>query len=591
METKELLKKINAGGPLFRQAKVEQAAIDEEARTVKLSFSSEEPYERWFGMEVLGHNDGEIDMSFIASGSAPFLLNHDPERQIGVIEKAWIDKDKKGRAVVRFSKNPAAEEVFQDIRDGIRKNISVGYEVNSMVQISGREDEKSFRVDAWTPLEASSVSIPADRTVGIGRNSTNNNPIKRKSKMENNNDVISKNAVREILALGNHRGGDFRKDAEKAIAEGWDVERFRSHIYGIMDRQADVSSIDADPNMFGRNGSGPATPLVDAILAQIPGSADSYEAGKAVEASQELSRRFNKKPQGLLIPIGNRRTLETGVGSTGGYLVQETIRGDQLIDYLHNASLVQQFGATVLSDLQGDVSLPRVDGTATAYYLGESEETTDSNQSFGQLRMTPHTIGARTEISRRTMLQSSIAMENFVRQDLSKLLAVTMDQAAISGLGASGQPRGILNVPGVGSVTLNATNTPDWGDIVDLESAVAVDNALMGNLAYMTNATIAGNMKKTAKDAGSGLFLAEGGNTAKGTTSTNGYPLGVTNQVPAKYILFGNWSDLVIGMWGIIDLIVDPYSDSKKGQVNLTAFLDFDIAIRHPESFAVGFKS
>ncbi len=135
MSTSDVVKKINAQGMQHRSAVVTKAGIDEKERTVKIALSSEEPYERWFGMEILGHKDSEIDMSFIGSGSAPFLDSHDSSRQIGVIEKAWIDQDKKCRAVVRFSKNPAAEEVFQDILDGIRKNISVGYEVNSMILI------------------------------------------------------------------------------------------------------------------------------------------------------------------------------------------------------------------------------------------------------------------------------------------------------------------------------------------------------------------------------------------------------------------------------------------------------------------------
>ena len=591
METSELVKQINSQGPSYRNARITREAISEERRTANIAFSSEEPYRRYFGTEILGHKTGEVDLSFMASGTAPFLDGHDPGKQIGVIEKAWIDQDHKGRAIIRFSKNQAADEVFQDIIDGIRQNVSVGYDVESMKLISeDAEGGKTYRVDRWQPLEASCVAIPADRTVGVGRADSGENNELKKSKVHimSENKTMSIEAVNEILALGEHKDGRFRNDAREAIKKGWAVDKFRAFVLDELDKQPEAEVPNLDPNMFGfQNGNkAPETFIADAIIAQLPGGEKAYNAGLALERSQELSRSFGKKPQGVFIPLGNlqTRTLQTDLGSAGGYLVQEQLLPDQLVEVLRNASMVQLLGATVIPGLVGDVSIPRQSGTATAYYVTESGDVTESDQSFEQIRMTPHTIGARTTVSRRTLLQSSIAIEQFVRADLMTLLGTEMDAAAINGSGAAGQPLGILQTTGIGSVTLNAASAPDWGDIVDLESAIATDNALMGNLAYLTNSTIAGNLKQTAKDAGSGLFLAEDG-------KANGYTVGVTNNVPAKHILFGNWKDLIVGMWGVLDVIVDPYTDSSKGQLNITAFLDFDIAVRHPESFADGYTA
>lgn len=597
MKTSDLVKQINSQGPLHRNARITRDAISTERRTVNIAFSSEDPYQRYFGMEILGHKTGEVDMSFMASGSAPFLDGHDPGKQIGVIEKAWIGQDRKGRATIRFSKNQAANEVFQDIVDGIRKNISVGYDVKSMKLISeDAEGGKTYRVNRWQPLEASSVAIPADMSVGVGRaDSDQNNEFKKQPVTGERFQVMEKQknmsieAVSEILALGEHRKGRFREAARDAIKNGWAVDKFRAYVLEKLDNEPEsISEVNLDPNLFGfqKDNRAPETPIADAILAQLPGGSKAHNAGAALEKSQELSRAFGKKAQGVFVPLGSRqtRTLQTDTGSAGGYTVAEQLLPEQLVEVLRNASMVLSLGATVLNGLVGDVSIPRQSGTATAYYVAENGDVAASDQSFEQIRMTPHTIGARTTVSRRTLLQSSLAIEQFVRADLMSLLGTEMDAAAINGSGASGQPLGILNTTGIGSVTLNATNTPDWGDIVDLETAIATDNALAGRLAYLTNSTISGAMKKTAKDAGSGLFLIEKG-------QANGYPVGVSNNVPTKHILFGNWKDLVIGMWGVLDVIVDPYSDSAKGQLNVTAFLDFDIAIRHPESFADGYAA
>ena len=149
---------------------------DKDKRTVDIAFSSEEPYQRSFGMEILSHKSTDVKMDFLNSGNAPLLLDHDATKQIGVIENATISEaDKVGRATVRFGKSNLADEVFQDIVDGIRKNISVGYEITNMEKMETKDDEDldSYRV-AWTPLEVSSVSIPADTSVGVGRSRQEN---------------------------------------------------------------------------------------------------------------------------------------------------------------------------------------------------------------------------------------------------------------------------------------------------------------------------------------------------------------------------------------------------------------------------------
>ena len=155
-------------GTLHRAATFERASVDEQARTVELAFSSEAPVARWFGAEVLDHSPASIRMDRIRN-SGPVLLDHDTSRHIGVVQSVEIGQDRVGRAVVRFGKSAAAQEAFQDVVDGIRQHISVGYRVHKMVLERKEEDEETCRATDWEPLEISLVAVPADATVGVGR--------------------------------------------------------------------------------------------------------------------------------------------------------------------------------------------------------------------------------------------------------------------------------------------------------------------------------------------------------------------------------------------------------------------------------------
>jgi HK97 family phage major capsid protein len=160
---------------LHRSFNVDKSNIDIKNRTVQIALSSEEPYERWFGIEILGHDSANVDLSRLKNG-APLLAEHDTTKQIGIIDEVSLDKDKVLRCIVRFSKNPLAQEYFQDVCDGIRTKVSVGYIVNSMIKISEKYNEETnenletYLVDSWQPYEGSFVSVPADDSVGVGRN-------------------------------------------------------------------------------------------------------------------------------------------------------------------------------------------------------------------------------------------------------------------------------------------------------------------------------------------------------------------------------------------------------------------------------------
>lgn len=152
----------------FLTFELDRAGVDQKARTVPLSFSSEIPVERWFGSEILDHSPSAVRLGRLNNGGA-LLMDHDRNDQIGVVESAKIDKDRKGRAIVRFGKSARAEEIFQDVLDGIRRLVSVGYRIHKTETETKSGGVESVRVVDWEPFEISIVSIPADDSVGVGR--------------------------------------------------------------------------------------------------------------------------------------------------------------------------------------------------------------------------------------------------------------------------------------------------------------------------------------------------------------------------------------------------------------------------------------
>lgn len=322
--------------------------------------------------------------------------------------------------------------------------------------------------------------------------------------------------------------------------------------------------------------------------------------GLELEMHQEAEKEARESGimlQGVGIPssILNLKQPEkrdiTTTAAQGGYNIQTDVVG--FVEALRNNMVVTGLGATVLTGLVGNVQIPRQATAASGTWEGENDANAESSQTFEPISLTPHRVGTYTDVSKLLMMQAAnISVENFVKNDLETAVRLAIDLAAINGSGSSNQPTGILNTSGIGSVA-GGTNgaAPDWEDIVDLESEVAVDNADVGKLAYLTNPKVRGKLKKTALDAGSGLFV-----WPANSKELNGYPAAVSTQVPSNLtkgtgtslsaIIFGDFSSLIIGQWGGLDMIVDPYTQATSSLVRIIINSWWDVGVRHAESFA-----
>ena len=575
-----------------RSMALDASPIDEDKRTVKIAVSSEEPVARSFGNEILEHSSDAVDLSFLASGRAPLLLDHDPEKQIGVIESVDLDDSaRRLRATVRFGRGALAKEAFDDVLDGIRANISVGYSISKMEREA--RDSDNYIAKSWRPMEASLVSIPADVTVGVGRSSEQPTEPEIVTYVEDSNmsevdiaaveaqarQAASKNAA-QILELGQRHGQT--ELAQKAIADGTPIEEFRGIVLEAVgsERALEAQEIGLTKEETKRFS------LVRAIHALAnPTDRRAQEAAAfEFEASRAASDQYGRAAQGIMLPaevLGNwKRDLNS---SDEAELFTDDFRGGDFIDVLRNASSVMQAGATMLSGLSGDVKIPKKTAAATAGWIAtEGGAASESEMTVGQVSMTPKTLGAFTDVTRQLLIQSSLDVEALIRDDLTSAIALTIDAAGLEGAGTSGAPTGVLNTSGVNTVTAFAAANPTFAEVVTLETAVAEDNALLGNLAYILPASMYGALKTTEKATGTAQFVVEPGGTM------NGYRGIVSNQATAGNLYFGNFSDLLIGMFGGLDIVVDPYTASTTGTIRVVALQSVDVAVRHAVSFCFG---
>lgn len=616
-----MMKNPTATDKFFRtvqfRAPAKPAEGEEDDRRVEIAVSSELPVERYFGTEVLVHDAKAIRLDFMKSGAAPLLLDHDHSKQIGVIESARLDDDKVVRAVVRFSKSALGEEILQDVRDGIRSNVSVGYMIE---KIERDEKETLVRVVQWYPFEASIVSVPADSTVGVGReleviahinpvgNEERNMPDENPAPVQTgaNTGVVQWTAderakavkdVREeaasIYELGQRH--QMQEKAAEFVRDGKTLSEFRGYVLENMgkDKRAlqsfDIGLTQGETRKFSiARLAAAANP--NATKGERESAAFEIEA---VQAASEVASRAGVKTRGMQIPaevlrewlpphMFGRQYAERVINFVNdAALVPEDYRPGSFIDVLRNSSSVMNAGATMLPGLVGTVDIPKkLTASAAAWVATEGGNAAESEPTFGNVTMTPRDLAVYTDITRRARQNMVPAIEAIIRQDIVMAIALGLDLAAIEGPGTGGAPTGVRNVVGINKPTAFVGANPTYAEVVALETMVADDNALQGNLAYILRTNMRGALKTAEKFASTGQTVWEPGNTLNGHTAV------VSNQIVDGNLYFGNWSDVLVGMWSTLDLQFDYAALALSGGLRIIAFQTADVAVRRAESFA-----
>ncbi len=596
----------------------EDRFIDEETRMVRVGVSSEEPVERSFGKEVIDHSRESMNLEFLNSGRAPLLVGHDMNDQVGVVERVELDEEaRRLRAIVRFGKSQRASEIFDDVRDGIRMNISVGYRIDGRVERENDPDDY-VRV-AVTPMEISLVPVPADASqqVGVGRSVSEplqpsvTQEIKMTDTTENQGidlDAVKAEAVRtarkndsEILAIAaKHNKRDL---GETAIRDGLSVDQFRG---ALLDVIGDDKPLDAPANVI----DAPVKEtrkysLGRMVKAQATG--DWREAGLEREINDEITRQVGRSAEGVYVPDfawSQRGALATAAtGGSGSEVVFDDFvptehRGDMFIEALRARQVLGGLGTTYLSGLTGRIKMPKLATGANAAFVEELADVGDGAGTDGGVTLQPRTMGAFVEMSRLLVMESVPAIEQIIRNDLLASAADRTEFYAINGSGSGGQPTGILNTSGINNLDISSGTDVDaltWADIIALVKLVEEDNGIVNSAAagFLSHPAVKAKLASTAKVSSTDSVQI----LDAPWTELYGQPIEFTSNVPttldpgdggndASALIYGDFSQLMIAQFGAPSILIDPYSNSKSGTIRMVLHAELDVGVRSAVSFA-----
>ena len=532
--------------------------------------------------EILDHSPEAVDLS---RSPLPVIESHDLSKTPVAIAEGLRLVGGKLRATIRFGSSQRAKELFDDVKNGIIRNLSVGYQVFEHEP----QPDGTLIARRWQPFEASLVSVPADIGAGFFRSKNMDTQIALTGSAAEAARA-ERERVSAIMDLATRH--NLRELGDRAVHGGTSLAEFRGV---VLDRVGTKPlSVEAEIGMSSKEAQ--RYSICRAILSQL--APDKYSAGLEREVSQQMAREAGRDPRGLWVPMSVARrdlTTSTATGTAkAGNTVATDLLGDQLIDVLRNKMVLNELGATFLTGLRGNVAIPRKTTASSVYWVAENTAPTESTNApaFDQVTMTPKTLGGYVDLSRRLLLQSSVDVEALVRNDLATTIANAMDGAAIAGSGTN-RPTGVLNTSGIGSVTLGTNGgAPTWSMVTNLIREVAIDNALNGPAAFLTTAQTVAKLMTTPRQS-TGV---EGNFILGADASLLGYRVIASQAVPSNLtkgsgsnlsaMMFGVWSDLIVGQWSGIDLLVDPYTGSNAGTVRIVAFHDCDFALRHPESIA-----
>lgn len=603
-------------GCQIRAAELEKSTIDHENRTVEVAISSEMPVMRWFGNEILSHDTEAVNLARLSDGGA-VLLDHDPTSLIGVVEDVSLGEDRRLRGKLRFGHSQRAEEAWRDVKDGIRTKISVGYSIDKYDthRAEKKGDPDTVIATRWTPMEVSFVSIPADTTVGVGR-SEEPHPmgIPPTTFEEVRMDIITNSPTaddqRAESQVSLWEAVQLRSQAEKlgfvnTVDEMIQAGKAMPDIRSELLRLASTKPLPAGPPVVEMSRKEKREySYARAILAELNQKEGiSGQRGFESEVSDSIEKSLPADYQrqgGLFIPLQIRTagSQMDSITSTAGTETKFTAYGGELIELLRNYCTVIKRGAKVLTGLQGPVTFPKLAADATVYWVAENpgSDMTATAPTFGTVTLTAKTLACAVPFSRQLLAQSVISIEDEVRRNIAAGHALAIDKAALHGTGASNQPTGIYKTTSVNTKAMGGA--PTFAKLQDMITEVAKDNALMGSLGWLTTPGMAGKLAQTLAESSAGSDHIWTGDYENGRV--NGYSAIATNQVSAVMttlevtggsehgIIFGNWADLMIGMWGpALELIVDPYVYKKQQLIEVASFAMCDIKLRHPESFCV----
>lgn len=598
--------------------------------------------------EILSHQPGSARLERIIT-AGPLLFNHDKNDLLGVVEKAWIGADRRGYCTVRFGSDERGDWAMKQYQDRILKNVSFFYRVYAYRELADGTylavSWEPYEISLVTipaditvgqgrsaASEAMDVEIHAPQSnPADADNNEGNEMFKRKHIKQDaaetarsagggaivvDHAAIEQARVTEIDAMcRQHQISDDTRN--HMINLKAPIEMARGIVLNaVLARSNGAASLGGEPNPDMTEKEKAKYSLVRAINAAMKermGETSAWKsAGFEREVSQEIAKKSGKETAGLFMPTNLRfyagrsadYSVGTGAGlsanSGGSNLVATQLLAGSFIEMLRNKARVLSLGAQMLSGLVGNVDIPRQKSAGATYWIGEGGSLPQAGAQFDKISLSPKHIGAISVITRNMLQQSTPDIEMMVRADMLATIALGVDSAVLYGSGSAFQPLGVANQGGIGSIVGGANGSVlTLDDLIDLETFVMSSNADENSLAYLTNAKTVGTLKKLKSTTGQYLWTNSPQGQRSGTPGEiNGYTVARTNQARSNLtkgtgtnlseIFFGDWSQVIVGEWGVVEILPNPYAAGiyEQGGVELRILQSLDVGCRHPQAFA-----
>jgi len=426
--------------------------------------------------------------------------------------------------------------------------------------------------EAETEDEDETTPATTEAAAGVATTSTPN-----QEKTMTDVQVTERNHATEISKLSTTIPGS-ADQALKSIQAGHTLEQFQTEVLRGMEKKPV-----ATPAIGLSHTEQKRYSVLRAIRALV--DKDWTGAGFERECHQSILKRngMGEAPNaGFFVPYEvQTRDLSAGTPSAGGYMVATENLGGSFIEMLRNRAVVAKAGATFLTGLQGNVTIPKQTAANTAYWLStEATQITEGNLTLGQLSLTPKNVGAYQEVSRQLLLQNSPSADSLVMNDLARVLAIAIDLAAFEGSGSAGQPLGITGAAGLGSVS---GTSMAWAQLVEFQTDVAASNALADKFAYVTTPAVAGLLMARSRFTNTDTPVWEG---ALLDGKVGGFPAYATMQLTAASMIAGDFSNVVIGEWGQLEIAMNPYANFQAAITGIRAIQTVDVGVRWGAAFS-----
>lgn len=575
-----------------RAISVRASEYNAETRELPVAFASQTPVLRWYGMEVLSCEPAHVDLSRIREAGR-LLLDHSNEVDdiAGAVVSASVDADKVCRAVCKLSARQKIEDIARDIVAGIMPGVSCGYETTKILKDEKAEDGTRTITWAWKPHEISLVGVEADPAVGVGRSAAGSQnkethmdkpetaPAADKKPADQQIEIRSaveqsRKDTAEILKLARQHKAD--ELAETAIEKNWTLEQFRGELLATIGKRSPGQPVQS----IGMTPKEKRAFSVIKVVRHLMG--DRVDVGYEREVSDSLAKVMGRSASGVFVPWEVLSHRDLTVAGTGSNLVQTTVLGGEMVDVLRSKLALSAAGARILGGLVGDYAIPKKTSGSTGYWVGEATAPTESQPAFTQIPASPNTVGAFVDASRKMLMQTSLDVEMMLRDDITNEIAQKIDVAGLNGGGGT-EPTGLLSHADLNDITIATPGTPLHSEIVDFYGQIDTDNAnpWAPTASWLLHPLVAAKLAVTSRTGtGNGLVLDYASGMCEGRKFIT------SGNVPAKHAIYGDWAQLIICLWGALDLTIDRAALATSGGTRVIGLQDVDVITRYGQAFS-----